>query len=165
MKLLGQYQMPISVVIVNRSSEWRSIYMTIIPQLAQSFYREETLNQIIDPILKEYMDTNSMKKFSRIAYLLEDRQGRPSMDVVLQELEKALKLQENADEARVSLTKRKIKEKLDSYMAYTTRNDLYTNLSTKFLSTWAMSIHEIQSEETFLSEIGHRYVCLNLCTW
>ncbi|XP_071701891.1 serine/threonine-protein kinase TIO-like [Rutidosis leptorrhynchoides] len=67
----------------------------LLPQLAQTFYREDTLNRIIDPTLSEYMNTNSMKKFSRIAYqcLLEDRQGRPSMDVVLLELEKALKLQ------------------------------------------------------------------------
>ncbi|XP_071704109.1 serine/threonine-protein kinase TIO-like [Rutidosis leptorrhynchoides] len=66
----------------------------LLPQLAQSYYKKNKLNRIIDPTLREYMDSNSMKKFSRIAYqcLLDDREGRPSMDLVLQELEKALLL-------------------------------------------------------------------------
>ncbi|XP_071739344.1 receptor like protein kinase S.2-like [Rutidosis leptorrhynchoides] len=62
------------------------------PQLAQRYYREGKLNQIIDPNLSNYMNTDSMKRFSRIAYqcLLADRAARPSMDTVLQELKKAL---------------------------------------------------------------------------
>ncbi|XP_071702087.1 receptor-like protein kinase FERONIA [Rutidosis leptorrhynchoides] len=66
----------------------------LLPQLAQSYYKKNKLNRIIDPTLREYMDSNSMKKFSRIAYqcLLDDREGRPSMDLVLQELERALHL-------------------------------------------------------------------------
>ncbi|XP_071704149.1 putative receptor-like protein kinase At5g39000 [Rutidosis leptorrhynchoides] len=142
----------------------------LLPQLAQSLYREETLNRIIDPTLSEYMNTNSMKKFSRIAYqcLLEDRQGRPSMDVVLLELEKALKLQENTDKARVSLTNREIMEKLYSHVAYTTRNDLYTNPSNEVLVNRGNellyrgdegNIHEIQSEVT-LSQGNWTPICL-----
>ncbi|XP_071704129.1 probable serine/threonine-protein kinase PBL22 [Rutidosis leptorrhynchoides] len=66
----------------------------LLPQMAKIYYKKNKLNRIIDPTLKEYMDSNSMKKFSRIAYqcLLDDREGRPPMDLVLQELEKALHL-------------------------------------------------------------------------
>ncbi|XP_071702051.1 serine/threonine-protein kinase TIO-like isoform X2 [Rutidosis leptorrhynchoides] len=142
----------------------------LLPQLAQSMYREETLNRIIDPILSEYMSTDSMKKFSRIAYqcLLGDRQGRPSMDVVLQQLEKALKLQEDVDKTRLSLTNRKMKEKLDSHVAYTNRDDLYTNPSKEVLVNKENvllykgdegNIHEIQSEVT-LSRRNWIPICL-----
>ncbi|XP_071701915.1 serine/threonine-protein kinase TIO-like isoform X1 [Rutidosis leptorrhynchoides] len=142
----------------------------LLPQLAQTFYREETLDRIIDPILSEYMSTDSMKKFSRIAYqcLLGDRQGRPSMDVVLQQLEKALKLQEDVDKTRLSLTNRKMKEKLDSHVAYTNRDDLYTNPSKEVLVNKENvllykgdegNIHEIQSEVT-LSRRNWIPICL-----
>ncbi|XP_071725477.1 serine/threonine-protein kinase TIO-like [Rutidosis leptorrhynchoides] len=64
----------------------------LLPQQAKSYYMKNKLNRIIDPTLREYMDSNSMNKFSKIAYqcLLDDRERRPSMDLVLQELEKAL---------------------------------------------------------------------------
>ncbi|XP_071704113.1 receptor-like protein kinase ANXUR1 [Rutidosis leptorrhynchoides] len=66
----------------------------LLPQLAQSYYKKNKLSRIIDPTLRDYLDSNSMKKFSRIAYqcLLDDREGRPSMDLVLHELERALHL-------------------------------------------------------------------------
>ncbi|XP_071704174.1 hsp70-Hsp90 organizing protein-like [Rutidosis leptorrhynchoides] len=68
----------------------------LLPQLAQSYYKKEKLNRIIDPSLDDYKDSISMKRFSRIAYqcLLDDRKGRPTMDLVLQELEKSLNLLE-----------------------------------------------------------------------
>ncbi|XP_071739349.1 uncharacterized protein [Rutidosis leptorrhynchoides] len=63
--------------------------------LLQSFlryYREGKLNQIINPNLSNYMNTDSMKRFSRIAYqcLLYDPEERPTIDTVLQEIETAL---------------------------------------------------------------------------
>ncbi|XP_071702521.1 diacylglycerol kinase 6-like [Rutidosis leptorrhynchoides] len=66
----------------------------LLPQQAKGYYKKNKLNQIIDPNLREYMDSYSMNKFSQIAYqcLLDDRERRPSMNLVLQELEKALHL-------------------------------------------------------------------------
>ncbi|XP_071739345.1 uncharacterized protein [Rutidosis leptorrhynchoides] len=63
-----------------------------LPQLVMRYYREGKLNQIIDLNLSIYINTDSMKRFSRIAYqcLLDDPEARPTMDTVLQELETAL---------------------------------------------------------------------------
>ncbi|GKD72565.1 serine-threonine/tyrosine-protein kinase catalytic domain-containing protein [Tanacetum coccineum] len=56
------------------------------------YYNKGNLVKIIDPSLREHMGSNSMTKFSEIAYrcLHDDREQRPSMDIVSNELEDAL---------------------------------------------------------------------------
>ncbi|PWA36650.1 granule-bound starch synthase 2, chloroplastic/amyloplastic [Artemisia annua] len=58
-------------------------------------YEKGTLNQIIDPRLGEHMGSDSMTKFSEIAYgcLHENREKRPAMYAVKKELEEALKFE------------------------------------------------------------------------
>ncbi|KAI3506042.1 hypothetical protein L1887_28396 [Cichorium endivia] len=61
--------------------------------LARRCYEEGKLNEIMDLDLK---DSESVKEFSEVAYqcLHDDQERRPSMDVVLQKLEKVLELLE-----------------------------------------------------------------------
>lgn len=65
-------------------------------KLAKEYYKSEKLDEIIDPSLKEQISSDSMRKFSKIAYkcLHNDREKRPGMDVVTEKLEKTLKIQE-----------------------------------------------------------------------
>lgn len=65
-----------------------------LPQLAQRYYKEDKLYLIIDSDIKNHMDSDSAKEFSKIAYqcLQDDRKQRPSMGLVLHKLEKALEL-------------------------------------------------------------------------
>lgn len=71
--------------------------------LARRCYEEGKLNEIMDLDLK---DSESVKEFSEVAYqcLHDDQERRPSMDVVLQKLEKVLELleYEEACELQVS---------------------------------------------------------------
>lgn len=62
---------------------------------------EGTLNEIIDPILKEQMNPDSLDAFSAIAYqCLEKQQSeRPTMNQIVQKLEKVLRLQQEFDKA------------------------------------------------------------------
>ncbi|PWA59709.1 serine/threonine/dual specificity protein kinase, catalytic domain-containing protein [Artemisia annua] len=61
--------------------------------LAKEFYERRRLDEIIDPSLKEHLNSDSMNKFSAIAYrcLHDDRRHRPTMDLVVKELEDLLK--------------------------------------------------------------------------
>ncbi|PWA94929.1 protein kinase-like domain-containing protein [Artemisia annua] len=63
---------------------------------AKEYYKNNTLNKIIDQSLCEHIGSYSMTKFAEIAYrcLDDDRKQRPAMDVVVKELEEALKYQE-----------------------------------------------------------------------
>ncbi|PWA92411.1 serine-threonine/tyrosine-protein kinase catalytic domain-containing protein [Artemisia annua] len=63
---------------------------------AKKYYKNKTLDKIIDQSLREHIGSYSMIKFSKIAYrcLHDDRKQRPAMDVVLKELEEVLKYQE-----------------------------------------------------------------------
>ncbi|PWA62796.1 hypothetical protein CTI12_AA361310 [Artemisia annua] len=65
---------------------------------AKYHYENNSLYKIMDDSLREHMGSYSMTKFSEIAYrcLHDDREQRPAMDVVLKELEEALKYQEYA---------------------------------------------------------------------
>ncbi|GJT42145.1 serine-threonine/tyrosine-protein kinase catalytic domain-containing protein [Tanacetum coccineum] len=58
----------------------------------KEYYDNGNLVKIIDPSLREHMDTNSITKFSEIAYrcLHDDREQRPGMDIVAKELEETL---------------------------------------------------------------------------
>lgn len=64
--------------------------------LAKEFYERKRLNEIVDPSLKEHLNSESMNKFSEIAYrcLHYERRQRPRMDLVVKELEKLLKIEE-----------------------------------------------------------------------
>ncbi|KAI3523623.1 hypothetical protein L1887_01885 [Cichorium endivia] len=59
-------------------------------------YEEGKLNEIIDPILREQMNTDSLEGFSAIAYqCLEKRQSnRPTMIQIVEKLEQVLRLQQ-----------------------------------------------------------------------
>ncbi|PWA57960.1 C2 domain, Formin, FH2 domain, Protein-tyrosine phosphatase-like protein [Artemisia annua] len=64
--------------------------------LAKEFYERKRLDEIVDPSLKEHLNSDSMNKFSEIAYrcLHYDRKQRPRMDLVVKELENLLKIEE-----------------------------------------------------------------------
>nr|XP_043625566.1 calcium-dependent protein kinase 26-like [Erigeron canadensis] len=57
--------------------------------LAQRYYETGRLHEIIDPYLKMEVDHDTLKSFSEIAYscLLNERERRPSMGLIVQKLE------------------------------------------------------------------------------
>ncbi|KAI3773502.1 hypothetical protein L1987_48032 [Smallanthus sonchifolius] len=62
--------------------------------VAKEYYANDKLDRIIDPVLRQQMSTEPLKKFSAIAYkCLQDREHRPLMDFVKKELEETLKIQ------------------------------------------------------------------------
>ncbi|PWA46063.1 serine-threonine/tyrosine-protein kinase catalytic domain-containing protein [Artemisia annua] len=62
---------------------------------AKYHYKKNSLDKIMDDSLGEHIGSYSLTKFAAIAYrcLHDDREQRPAMDVVLKELEEALKFQ------------------------------------------------------------------------
>ncbi|XP_076958656.1 receptor-like protein kinase ANXUR2 [Bidens hawaiensis] len=69
---------------------------SFLAPLAKYRYENKTLQDIICPDLqRNLMSPQSLLKYSNIAYscLNEDRADRPNMDYIVDELEKALKLQ------------------------------------------------------------------------
>ncbi|GJR14148.1 serine-threonine/tyrosine-protein kinase catalytic domain-containing protein [Tanacetum coccineum] len=62
---------------------------------AKYHYKKNSLDKIMDDSLREHMDSYSMTKFAAIAYrcLHDVREQRPAIDVVVKELEEALKFQ------------------------------------------------------------------------
>ncbi|PWA82030.1 toll/interleukin-1 receptor (TIR) domain-containing protein [Artemisia annua] len=64
--------------------------------LAQDHYVKETLDEIIDSDLRSQMNSDSLITFSRIAYqcLKKRREERPTMSLVVDQLEKALDYQQ-----------------------------------------------------------------------
>ncbi|KAI3802583.1 hypothetical protein L1987_30721 [Smallanthus sonchifolius] len=66
----------------------------LLADVAKEYYANDKLDSIIDPVLREQMSPESLRKFSAIAYkCLQDREHRPLMGVVKKELEEALKIQ------------------------------------------------------------------------
>ncbi|GJW20754.1 kinase-like domain-containing protein [Tanacetum coccineum] len=65
-------------------------------KLARSHYEKGTLTEIVDPLLRAQMNRDSIVIFSEIAYrcLNEDPSLRPTILVVIEELQKVLKLQQ-----------------------------------------------------------------------
>ncbi|PWA72447.1 serine-threonine/tyrosine-protein kinase catalytic domain-containing protein [Artemisia annua] len=63
--------------------------------LVKEFYERKRLEEIIDPSLKEHFSSDSVNKFSEIAYrcLHYDRKQRPPMDLVVKELEDLLEME------------------------------------------------------------------------
>ncbi|CAH1451794.1 unnamed protein product [Lactuca virosa] len=69
--------------------------------LACERYEEGKLNEIIDPILREQMNLDSLEAFSAIAYqcVANSRWQRPSMIQIVQKLEQVLRLQQEFENA------------------------------------------------------------------
>ncbi|XP_052620548.1 uncharacterized protein LOC111882949 isoform X1 [Lactuca sativa] len=69
--------------------------------LAHQLYEEGKLNEIIDPILREQMNPDSLETFSAIAYqcVEKSRWQRPSMIQIVQKLEQVLRLQQGFENA------------------------------------------------------------------
>nr|XP_043611692.1 CBL-interacting protein kinase 17-like [Erigeron canadensis] len=81
-----------------------------LPQLAQSYYRKGQMNEIMDQELQNQLDSDSLKKFSRIAYkcIRNTRKQRPPMRWVLdklEELEKSVDLQNDRKRKQHSSSK------------------------------------------------------------
>ncbi|KAI3773512.1 hypothetical protein L1987_48042 [Smallanthus sonchifolius] len=70
----------------------------LLADVAKEYYANDKLDIIIDPVLREQMSPESLRKFSAIAYkCLQDREHRPLMGVVKKELEETLKIQGDPD--------------------------------------------------------------------
>ncbi|XP_076925371.1 putative serine/threonine-protein kinase PBL28 isoform X2 [Bidens hawaiensis] len=66
-------------------------------KLAQNHYEKETLNKIIVQSLRSQMSSDCLCTYSTIAYqCLKKRKERPTMDVVVDQLEKALEYQQGS---------------------------------------------------------------------
>ncbi|KAL8259619.1 hypothetical protein R6Q59_027572 [Mikania micrantha] len=76
-----------------------------LPSIVRQCFNEGTLEKLVDPNLKETdeiisnqgVNQDSLDTFSKIAYqcLAETQKERPTMEVIIKELEKALNFQEN----------------------------------------------------------------------
>ncbi|XP_071704118.1 receptor-like protein kinase HERK 1 [Rutidosis leptorrhynchoides] len=66
-----------------------------LDQLARCYYEEHKLDDIIDPSVKNQIDSNSLFTYSKIAYecLLINRPERPAIATVVQRLKDAMKFQ------------------------------------------------------------------------
>ncbi|PWA49061.1 protein kinase-like domain-containing protein [Artemisia annua] len=75
-------------------------------RFARSHYERETLSDIIDPVLRQQMDSKSLKNFSETAYycLQEMRSQRPDMIMVVKKLERALDYQQKLESPEHSTT-------------------------------------------------------------
>ncbi|PWA96206.1 serine/threonine-protein kinase, active site protein [Artemisia annua] len=75
-------------------------------RFARSHYERETLSDIIDPVLRQQMDSQSLENFSETAYycLLELRSQRPDMIMVVKKLERALDYQQKLESPEHSTT-------------------------------------------------------------
>jgi len=64
-------------------------------KLVKEYYQDDKLEEIVHPMFRTQMSTLSMYKFSSIAYrcLQDDREQRPPMDVVKEDLEEVLKIE------------------------------------------------------------------------
>ncbi|KAK1426614.1 hypothetical protein QVD17_15290 [Tagetes erecta] len=64
-------------------------------KLIKEFYQNDKLEEIVHPMFRTQMSTLSMYKFSSIAYgcLHDDREQRPTMNVVKEDLEEMLKIE------------------------------------------------------------------------
>ncbi|KAF5795555.1 putative protein kinase RLK-Pelle-LRR-I-1 family [Helianthus annuus] len=62
--------------------------------LVQSYYEKGKLHEIIDPDMKQQLDSSSLHKISEIAYqcLRNDREKRPSIGLVVKKLKEAMEV-------------------------------------------------------------------------
>ncbi|KAM0065677.1 putative protein kinase RLK-Pelle-LRR-I-1 family [Helianthus debilis subsp. tardiflorus] len=86
-----------------------------LPSVARQRFNEGTLKGMVDPklmeadeiisMLKGGVNQDSLETFSKIAHqcLAETQSGRPTMEVIIKELEKALNFQKNKDNQHISL--------------------------------------------------------------
>ncbi|KAK9060066.1 hypothetical protein SSX86_020770 [Deinandra increscens subsp. villosa] len=85
--------------------------------LVQRHYKRQTLDEIIPSYLRKQMDIDSLRTFSDIAYqCLQNTEERPTMKQVLQQLQKALHVQQEAkkleEEAKPTVEDEKMREEL-----------------------------------------------------
>ncbi|PWA69293.1 protein kinase-like domain, Phloem protein 2-like protein [Artemisia annua] len=75
-------------------------------RFARSHYEQETLRDIIDPVLRQQMDPQSLKNFSETAYYCLQELGsqRPDMIQVVKKLERALDCQQKHESPEHSTT-------------------------------------------------------------
>ncbi|GJR04648.1 probable serine/threonine-protein kinase PBL12, partial [Tanacetum coccineum] len=68
--------------------------------LAKEYYRNNKVDKIVDPRIREQMTRYSMDRFSAIAYrcLLDDREQRPPIELVMKELEDILRIERDRQE-------------------------------------------------------------------
>ncbi|GKA34888.1 serine-threonine/tyrosine-protein kinase catalytic domain-containing protein [Tanacetum coccineum] len=101
----------------------------------REYYIKGNLVQIIDPSSREQMGSYSMTKFSEIAYrcLHDDREQRPSMDIVAKELEETLNvaLAHELDENEEDIDEYWEKKLPDEYQRYIKMSDIPMNYITK----------------------------------
>ncbi|KAJ0736033.1 putative protein kinase RLK-Pelle-LRR-I-1 family [Helianthus annuus] len=86
-----------------------------LPSIARQRFNEGTLKGMVDPklmeadeiisMLKGGVNQDSLETFSKIAYqcLAETQSRRPTMELIIKELEKALNFQKNKDNLHISL--------------------------------------------------------------
>ncbi|XP_076940079.1 calcium/calmodulin-regulated receptor-like kinase 1 [Bidens hawaiensis] len=67
----------------------------MLAPLVKSYYEKGNLHEIIDPSMKQQLHSNSLNKIAKIGYqcLLNDREKRPQMGLVLKNLKEALEVQ------------------------------------------------------------------------
>ncbi|GJR97221.1 kinase-like domain, phloem protein 2-like protein, partial [Tanacetum coccineum] len=73
-------------------------------RFSRSRYEQKTLSHVIDPVLRQQMDSQSLKNFSETAYycLLESPSQRPDMIQVVKKLERALDFQQKHESPKHS---------------------------------------------------------------
>ncbi|XP_035839308.1 probable receptor-like protein kinase At5g59700 isoform X2 [Helianthus annuus] len=73
------------------------------PSSAKDYYLNNSLDEIVDPSLREAMNFNSMDTFVEIAKecLHDDREERPPMGRVVEELEKSFNLQIRSEKVKI----------------------------------------------------------------
>ncbi|KAI3795199.1 hypothetical protein L1987_37848 [Smallanthus sonchifolius] len=119
------------------------LYEVLCGRLCHVNVKSLTENLTIDPALNNYLNSNSMNKFLEIASmcLLDERKQRPSMGVVLQELEKALEFLEPKEAPELHEVEEELKKPVET---------LRTQVSTDLLPEEAC---EMQSDEIKKSEV------------
>nr|GEW30419.1 serine-threonine/tyrosine-protein kinase catalytic domain-containing protein [Tanacetum cinerariifolium] len=114
----------------------------------KEYYNKGNFVEIIDTSLMEHMGSYSMTKFSEIAYrcLHDDREQRPSMDIVVKELEEVLnvhvaqELEENEEDTSeyweiwLPHDYPRLIEMSDIPLNYTTKKELYLVFRHGFLA-------------------------------